>query len=106
MSVYILECSDGSYYTGVTNNVERRLMEHQAGYDRTCYTFKRRPVKLAFYEFFQTPADAIIWEKRIKGWSKKKKKALIEGNWNKLKDYARCTNETSHNNFNNDDITS
>ncbi|MHC1706757.1 MAG: GIY-YIG nuclease family protein [Bacteroidales bacterium] len=96
MAVYILECSDGSYYTGVTNNIERRLIEHESGYVQSCYTFTRRPLKLVFYEFFQTPADAIRWEKRIKGWSRNKKKALIEGNWEKLQEFARCNNKTSH----------
>ncbi len=99
MAVYILECSDGSYYTGVTNDVERRLQEHQAGISPDSYTNSRRPVKIVFYEFFQTPSDAIRWEKRIKGWSRRKKKALIEGEWGKLHDFSRCMNETSHLNF-------
>ena len=50
--VYILECSDQSYYTGVTNEVERRVAEHQYGLNLKCYTYKRRPVTLKFVEQF------------------------------------------------------
>jgi putative endonuclease len=72
MTVYILQCIDDSYYIGVTNNLERRLNEHNLGYNEDCYTFTRRPVKLMWHEQFQTPSQAIQWEKRIKGWSRKK----------------------------------
>jgi putative endonuclease len=103
MTVYILECSDGSYYTGVTNNIERRFKEHESGLNKTCYTFTRRPLKLAFYMNFQSPLEAIFWEKKIKRWSRNKKKAIIEGNWEDLHDYSKCSNKTSHLNFVKDD---
>ena len=47
--IYILECSDGSYYTGITNDIERRLIEHQSGEDKKSYTYKKRPVKLVWH---------------------------------------------------------
>jgi putative endonuclease len=99
MYVYILQCNDNSYYTGVTNNLDRRLSEHNAGLNIGCYTYSRRPLKLEFYEIFDSPASAIAFEKKLKGWSKAKKKALIDKNWEKLHDLSRCRNETSHENF-------
>ena len=80
--VYILQCSDGSYYTGVINDPDNRLLEHQAGLNRDSYTFYRRPVKCVYVsEFFTDPMQAIEWEKQIKGWSRKKKEALIQDKW-------------------------
>ena len=84
MAVYILECSDKSYYTGVTNDVDRRLYEHQQGIDPKCYTFKRRPLKLVFYEYFDQADHAIEFEKQVKGWRKEKKIALINREWERL----------------------
>lgn len=97
--VYILECSDGSFYTGVTNDVDRRLREHQEGLNSTCYTFKRRPVELVFYTTFNDVDQAIAFEKQVKGWSRKKKIALINGNWTKLKRLAECKNKSHSKNF-------
>ena len=77
--VYIVSCSDESYYTGVTNNLERRIAEHNSGLIKG-FTSKRLPVKLVFSERFSDINDAIRLEKQIKGWSRIKKKALIEGN--------------------------
>lgn len=87
--IYILLCADGSYYIGVTNNVEERLAQHEAGDDPTCYTFKRRPAKLVFAESFREVFDAIETEKQIKGWSRKKKEALIRGDFELLHELAR-----------------
>ncbi len=83
--IYILECSDKSYYTGMTNNIEYRLMQHENGHFEKCYTFKRRPVTLKFYEVFQDVNMAIQFEKQIKGWSRKKKEALFNNDWVKIK---------------------
>ena len=81
--VYILKCADGSYYTGVINNLERRVFEHNAG--ASCsYTKSRRPVKLVFSEVFGNILDAIAAEKQIKGWRRSKKEALINGDWDKI----------------------
>ena len=87
--VYILECSDKSYYTGVTNNIERRLSEHEDGFNPTCYTFKRRPVKLRYCIHLTDVKQAIAWEKQIKGWSRKKKEALFNEDWEEIKRLAK-----------------
>jgi putative endonuclease len=97
--VYILQCADLSYYTGITNDIERRLLEHQSGYRKTAYTYDKRPVKLVFYEEFDDPVSAIAFEKQLKGWSRKKKEALIEQDWDKLKVLAECKNKTSYKNY-------
>ena len=82
--VYILLCSDGSYYTGVTNNLYLRLFQHEMGEVPRCYTYSRRPLKLVYYEEYQNPIDAIRREKQIKGWSRAKKEALIRGEYEEL----------------------
>ena len=78
-SVYILLCSDGSYYTGITNNISRRVQEHELGLNLTCYTFRKRPLTLVYQQDFHFAEQAIAYEKQIKGWSRKKKAALIAG---------------------------
>ena len=57
--VYTLRCADGSYYTGVTNDPERRLVEHEEGLDSKAYTYTLRPVELLWYDAFQSPIAAI-----------------------------------------------
>ena len=84
LCVYILECSDKSYYSGVTNNLERRLLEHQSGESVTSYTYTRRPIKMKWYSEEMDPDQAIELEKQIKGWRKSKKEALINGDWNEI----------------------
>ena len=84
MYVYILGCSDSSYYIGVTNNYEERFNEHQNGMNPECYTFERRPLTLEYVEEFDNPLDAIAREKQLKGWSRAKKEALIRGNKDEL----------------------
>ena len=97
--VYILKCHDGTYYTGVTNNLERRLKEHNEGINKEAYTFTRRPVELVFYESFTDYNLAIEWETRLKKWSVKKKEALINSDWKKLVEESKCKNETTHLNY-------
>jgi putative endonuclease len=87
--VYIVLCSDGSYYTGVTNNIEVRLAQHNQGTDEACYTYSRRPVNLKYYEPFNNIKQAIAREKQIKGWSRRKKQALILQDWDKLVAYSQ-----------------
>ena len=87
--IYILQCQDDSYYTGVTNNVEKRLYEHQQGLVKGCYTHSRRPVKLVFSESFGKALDAIEREKQIKGWSRNKKEALISGDYSGLQKFSK-----------------
>jgi putative endonuclease len=81
--VYILECSDKSYYTGVTNNLEKRLAEHRSSFIKG-YTSTRLPVRLIYLTNFTDIKDAIRFEKQIKGWSRKKKEALIKGDFDAL----------------------
>jgi len=95
--VYILICSDNSYYTGITNNLDKRLIEHNNSLDKKSYTYSRRPVKIVYQETFQNPDDAIVWEKKIKGWSRKKKEALMNGDFNELKRLSNLKNHTSIN---------
>ncbi|WP_316832741.1 GIY-YIG nuclease family protein [Pedobacter aquatilis] len=97
--VYILKCSDDSYYTGVTNDIERRFKEHINGENKTCYTFNKRPLSLVFCDDFMDINQAIAFEKQIKGWSRKKKEAIIANNWEKLKELASCKNSTTHINY-------
>ncbi len=97
--VYILKCNDGSFYTGITNDLECRLNEHNAGINPEAYTFDRRPVELVFFEEFDTPVLAIEYEKKIKGWSHRKKQALIDENWDLLKELSVCKNKTSHKHY-------
>jgi putative endonuclease len=87
--VYILFCSDGSYYTGITNDIERRLSEHQIGENTGCYTYKRRPVTLVFNEVFSDATSAIAFEKQVKGWRRAKKEAIIKGDWHLLPELSR-----------------
>ncbi len=82
--VYILKCFYGSYYTGLTSDLDNRINQHQEGKWQTCYTFSRRPVELLYYESYQWVFDAIAREKQIKGWSRVKKEALINGKLEQL----------------------
>jgi len=86
--MYILECADGSYYTGSTWDLERRLVEHQSGIGAR-HTAKRLPVKLVYCEYYDRVEDAYHREKQVQGWSRKKKRALIEQNPEKLIEYSR-----------------
>ena len=78
--IYILSCSDGSYYTGHTDNLEKRMAEHQSG---KCdgYTSTRLPVQLQWSQEFTTREEALGAEQQIKGWSRKKKAAMMRGDW-------------------------
>jgi putative endonuclease len=87
--VYMVLCADGTYYTGVTNDLDVRVAQHAAGIDITCYTFRRRPLRLVFAEWFSAPEEAIHAEKRLKGWSRAKKEALIRRDWQAIRMLAR-----------------
>lgn len=88
VTLYILRCSDGSYYTGLTKQeVEARVWEHNEGiFDG--YTLKRRPVELVFTENYDRITDAIERERQIKGWSRAKKEALIASAYERLPELA------------------
>ena len=89
-TVYILECADGSYYTGITRRpVEVRLWEHNSGVVEG-YTHSRRPVVLRCVETFESVTQAISRERQIKGWSRRKKEALIEGRYESLPGLSRA----------------
>ncbi len=91
--VYMLRCFDGTFYVGMTNDVERRVGEHRFGLDPDCYTYNRRPLVVAHVSEFQWVQEAIAWEKHVKGWSHRKKRAFAEGAWADLKRYARGKNK-------------
>ena len=82
--VYILECSDKSFYTGITSNLELRINQHNNGINHKAYTYKRRPVKLVYSIEFSDPIIAIEKEKQLKKWSRKKKQALINNEFELL----------------------
>ena len=87
--VYILLCRDKSYYTGITNNIERRVAEHNSAEDTNAYVYFRRPVKLVWFASFTNPETAIEKEKQIKGWSRTKKEALIRDDFDLLPELSR-----------------
>jgi predicted GIY-YIG superfamily endonuclease len=87
--LYILRCADGRYYVGTTRkSLEERLAEHNAGLHGG-YTATRRPVTMVFAQHFETITDAIAAERQVKGWSRAKKEAMIEGQWNRLPELAK-----------------
>ncbi len=85
--MYILECSNGSYYTGSTINLEFRLEEHQNG-EGANHTKKFLPVRLVYFEEYQRIDKAFYREKQVQGWSRKKKEALINGMPGLLPEFA------------------
>ncbi len=92
--VYILRCSDGSYYTGHTDDLEKRIAQHKEG-EVPEYTRNRRPLELAFADEFPSREEALERERQIKGWTRAKKEALIQGDWERLKQLARAHGSTS-----------
>ena len=86
--VYILECADGSYYVGSTRNLEHRLWQHQEGIG-CVYTQNRRPVKLVFAQEYARVIDAWAAERKIHGWSRAKREALIRGDFGALPGLSR-----------------
>ena len=102
--VYILLCSDNTYYTGMTNDLERRITQHKSGYKKDSYTYSRRPIGLKWYLQCTNPTEAITIEKQIKGWSRRKKEALINENWKDLVEFSK--NYTEYGNRINQDKSS
>jgi len=78
-AIYILKCSDRTYYTGLTKDLEGRVREHEIGAHPESYTYSRRPVKLVWSIVTESYQEAFQWEHRIKSWSHAKKEALIRG---------------------------
>ncbi|HYW86979.1 MAG TPA: GIY-YIG nuclease family protein [Chloroflexota bacterium] len=85
---YFLECADGKYYVGHTDDLEARLAAHQSGYYGG-WTRKRLPVRLVFSESFESRDDAFALERQLKGWSRAKKEALIRSDTELLTQLAR-----------------
>ena len=81
--VYILKCSDGSYYTGHTDNIESRISAHKLGLGCT-YTKERLPIEVVYVQQFASRYEALSAERQIKGWNRKKKEALMQVNWDDL----------------------
>jgi predicted GIY-YIG superfamily endonuclease len=75
--VYILACADGTYYTGMTSNLKRRITNHMGGYNKRAYTYSRRPVSLVWAEELSTEDEAKAREKQIKPWQRKRKDSLV-----------------------------
>ncbi len=89
MYVYIVLCRDESYYVGVTNDIQHRIEQHNQGLVEG-YTSTRLPVVLLYHESYQSPEQAIAREKQLKGWSRKKKEALITGELDVLRELSNC----------------
>ncbi len=87
--VYMLRCIDGTFYTGVTNDIDRRFYEHCAGHDPSCYTHMRRPLQLVYADEFAWIDEAIAFEKRLKRWTHNRKRAFAERDWPMLKHLAK-----------------
>jgi len=102
--VYILECADQSFYIGVSSDVKKRLEAHQRGLSKSSYTFSRRPVTLRWIQEFTNPDLAIAFEKQLKGWSRRKKLALINKDWDNLVKYSK--NYTQYGRFSEEEESS
>jgi predicted GIY-YIG superfamily endonuclease len=76
--VYVLLCADGTYYTGLTSNLKRRIRQHENGSLHRAYTYSRRPVRLVWSQEFPTLEEARAGEKRVKNWTREKKDALLQ----------------------------
>ncbi len=79
----MLRCSDGKFYLGRTDDLDRRVAQHQSG-ELGGYTYKRRPVELVWSEYFSTRLEALAAERQVKGWRRAKKEALIHGDWDTI----------------------
>ena len=90
--VYLLKCSDGSYYAGHTDNTEARMWQHQQGLGCD-WTRRRLPVEIVWCTTAETREEALAFERRIKGWTRAKKEALIAGDWNEIGRLARPPRE-------------
>ena len=92
--IYIIECADGLLYTGFTNNLSRRLEEHQLGRNKNSFTHNRRPLRLIFQQGFNNVEHAIYFEKKIKRWSAQKKRAISNDDFEMLQILSECRNMT------------
>jgi len=95
--MYILKCANGAYYVGSTRNLDLRLQQHQSGLG-SVYTKKHLPVTLIYFETFQRIDEAFAREQQLKGWSRKKKEALINEALENLHVLAQCRNSSHYKN--------
>ncbi len=86
--MYILRCADDSYYVGSTRDLYRRVQQHNAG-EGSAYTRRRLPVELVYSAYFDSVADAFGMEKRVQNWSRAKRQALIDGDFDRLPALAK-----------------
>ena len=94
--VYMLRCADGSFYIGIAsgNDLTRRIAEHQTG-AYPGYTSTRRPITLVWSEHFARITDAIAVERKLKGWSRAKKEALIKGDWSAVEHFVELARRST-----------
>ena len=85
---YLLRCNDSSFYAGHTDNLELRIAQHRSGV-MGGYTAKRLPIELVWSGTFETREEALAAERKIKGWSRAKKQALINGDWELVSKLAK-----------------
>jgi len=85
---YMIHCRAGRFYTGQTDDLDRRMAEHQSG-KFPGFTSARHPLELVWSESFPSRYEAICAEQRIKGWTRKKKLALIRGDWDEISRLAK-----------------
>jgi predicted GIY-YIG superfamily endonuclease len=85
--LYMLKCPDGTYYVGSTRNLDARMSQHGAGKGSE-YTRTRMPVELVFAAEFDSVQEAWEMERRVHGWSRAKREALIAGDWNQIRRLA------------------
>jgi len=90
--VYMLRCADGSYYVGHTDDLEARLWQHENGIGCD-WTKRRRPVELVWCDCTESRYEALAFERRLKGWSRAKKEALIKGDWDRVNWLSRAPSE-------------
>ena len=86
---YILECADGSYYVGSTIDLEARLWQHNNDPDGPVYTRRRRPVQVAWAAHYDSVEQAFAYEKQVQGWNRRKREALIRGDFELLPELAK-----------------
>ena len=87
-TLYILECADGSFYIGHTDNLNQRMAQHDEG-TGCVYTSTRRPLRLLHAEGFETRYAALTMERKLKGWSRAKKLAYMAGDWKAIGGLAK-----------------
>ena len=94
--VYVLRCADGSYYTGHTDDLDWRMAQHEQGAIGSCYTCKPPPLVLAFSQSFETREEALSSERQIKGWSRRKKEAMMRGDWLEVSRLSKASTGSVH----------